>query len=154
MVEWPLPNSLKAFRGFLGLTNYYHKIIKGYGGITSHLTRMLKNDGFQWRKEAKVAFHRLNEEVTQPPMLALPNFNTPFTIDCDASGVAVGAVLMQQGRPLTFFSQALKSRALGMSTYKNELYTLVSAIIKWRPYLVGQTFVVRTDQQSLKHLLD
>ncbi|XP_041004073.1 uncharacterized mitochondrial protein AtMg00860-like [Juglans microcarpa x Juglans regia] len=47
MVEWPLPNSLKAFRGFLGLTGYYHKIITGYEGIDAPLTRMLKKDGFQ-----------------------------------------------------------------------------------------------------------
>lgn len=41
-----------------------------------------------------------------------------------------------------------------MSTYEKELFALVSSVIKWRQYLLGQAFVVCTNQQSLKHLLD
>ncbi|XP_042950090.1 uncharacterized protein LOC122282205 [Carya illinoinensis] len=154
MVEWPLPKSLKALRGFLGLTGYYRRFIKGYGGIAAPLTSMLKKDGFLWSAESKEAFCKLKEVVTQPPVLALPDFTLPFTIECDASGTAIGAVLMQKGQPIAFFSQALKGRSLSMSTYEKELFALVSAVMKWRPYLLGRTFVVKTDQQSLKHLLD
>jgi hypothetical protein len=92
--------------------------------------------------------------VTKAPVLALPNFAQPFVIEYDASGLGIGAVLMQGGKPIAYLSKALKGRALVMSTYEKELFALVTAIQKWRPYLLGQSFVVKTDQQSLKFLLE
>jgi len=62
-------------------------------------------------------------------------------------------VLMQSNRPIAFLSKALKGKALHMSVYEKELFALVTAIQKWRPYLLGKPFVVRTNQESLKFLL-
>ena len=92
--------------------------------------------------------------MVQPPVLALPNFDMPFVIECDASGKGLGVVLMQQGRPIAFHSQALKGRNLALSTYERELLALVTAVKRWRAYLVGRPFIVKTDQQSLKYLLE
>ena len=91
--------------------------------------------------------------MVQPPMLALPNFDMPFFIECDALSKGLGAVLMQQGKPIAFHSEALKGRNLALSTYKRELLALVTAVKRWRAYLVGRSFIVRIDQQSLKYLL-
>lgn len=55
---------------------------------------------------------------------------------------------------LIYLSKPLKGRALHMLTYENELFALITAIQKWRPYLLDQTFIVRTNQQSLKFLLE
>ena len=87
-------------------------------------------------------------------MLALPNFTKPFTVECDASGVGLGAILMQDHRPIAFHSQALKGNKLSLSTYEKELLALVVAVKKWRPYLLGRPFVIKTDHQSLKYLLE
>ena len=85
-------------------------------------------------------------------MLALPDFTTPFVIKCDASSIGLGAILVQNHRPLGFHNQSLKGRSLHLSTYE-ELLALVIAVKKWRPYLVGKPFMIKTDQQSLKFLL-
>jgi hypothetical protein len=61
---------------------------------------------------------------------------------------------MQDRKPIAYLSKALKGKALHMSTYENELFSLVTTIQKWRPYLLGQFFSVKTDQQSLKFLLE
>jgi hypothetical protein len=61
---------------------------------------------------------------------------------------------MQEGRPIAFLSKAIKGQALLLSTYEKELLSLVTAVQKWRPYLLGHSFVVRTDHQSLKFLLE
>jgi hypothetical protein len=91
-------------------------------------------------------FQMLKEAVTHAPALALPNFTQSFVIECDATGVGIGAVLMQSNRPIAILSKALKGRALHLLTYENEHFALVMAIQKWKPYLLGQTFVVKTDQ--------
>lgn len=118
---------------------------------------MLKNDKFIWFEESKEAFQKLKEAIVHPHTLALLDFSIPFTIECDASGEAIGAVLMQKGSPLAFFSHALKGRARGMSAYKREYFALVLAVQKWKPYLfylLGRHFLVKTNQQNLKYLLD
>ena len=154
MVEWPKPQTLKALRGFLGLTGYYRKFTKNYGQIAGPLTDLLKNDAFKWSEKTELAFEKLKEACSQPPCLALPDFCKTFIVECDASGYGIGAVLMQEGRPLAFYSQALKGKVLFLSTYEKELMVLVLVVKKWRPYLFGNTFVIKTNQQSLKHLLE
>jgi len=96
MLNWPFPSTLKSLRGFLGLTWYYRKFIKGYGFIATPLTSLLRKNSFEWTLTTKEAFTALKNVVTNPPILILPDFTKPFIIQCDASGCGVGAVLMQQ----------------------------------------------------------
>lgn len=115
---------------------------------------MLKRNSFRWSEEAMIAFQKPKQAMTQTPVLALPDFSKSFIIECDASGKGIGAVLMQEGRPIAFLSQALKGKALDLSTYEKELQALVLPVQRWRPYLLDHRFTVRTDQESLKYLLE
>ena len=75
-------------------------------------------------------------------------------IETDASGLGLGAVLMQHDRTIAFYSQKLSPLGLVKSVYEQELMAIVFAIKKWRPYILGKHFVVRTDQRSLWFLLE
>ena len=122
--------------------------------MVAPLTTLLKKDSFSWTPEASQAFQLLKDAMSNPFVLALLDFTKAFTVECDASSLGLGAVLMQDQRPIAFHSQALKSKNIALSTYEKELLALVVVVKKWRPYLLGRPFVIKTDHQSLKYLLE
>lgn len=83
------PKNFKELRGFLGLTRYYRRFIKDYGRIARPLTDLLKKGMFKWSKVGARAMQKLKEDVTTTLVLALPNFNQTFYVECDASGTRV-----------------------------------------------------------------
>ncbi|XP_065882211.1 uncharacterized protein [Euphorbia lathyris] len=151
--EWPTPNSVTEVRSFHGLASFYRRFVKNFSTIAAPLTEVIKkNVGFKWGKAQEDAFEMLKARLTSAPVLALPNFDKSFEIECDASGVGIGAVLMQEGRPIAFFSEKLSGATLNYPTYDKELYALVRALQMWQHYLWPKEFVIHTDHESLKHL--
>jgi hypothetical protein len=134
IVEWKTPKTLKKLRGFLGLTGYYRRFIKGYSTICQPLYHALKKDNFQWGQQQEEAFQKLKTIMSTPPMLKLPDFTIPFVLETDTCKSGLGAVLMQEGRPIAFFSQCLCPKTDAMSVYEKEALAILHALEKWRHY--------------------
>jgi hypothetical protein len=154
MRVWPLPRTVHAIRGFLGLTGYYRKFIQSYGGIAAPLTQLLKREAFSWTPATTAAFEALKAALTSALVLQLPDFSKTFIVDCDALGAGFGAVLYQGAGPLAFFSRDVAPHHAKLTAYERELIGLVKAVKHWWSYLWTRPFVVRTDHFSLKYLLD
>jgi hypothetical protein len=86
--------------------------------------------------------------------LALPDFTLPFVLECDASGEGIGAVLMQGVHPIVFKSRKLSQPERLYSIYDKEMLAIMHALTKFRQYLVGSKFMVKTDHNSLKYFLE
>lgn len=121
MKSWPLPTTLKELRGFLGLAGYYRRFLKGYGCISKPLTELLKKDQFIWNEEARKAFEEPKDVMTKAPVLAMPDYNKTFTIEVDACRNGIGAVLMQERRPIAYLSKSICRKNMGLLTYEKSL---------------------------------
>ena len=119
--EWPTPTNIGQVRSFQGLASFYRRFVRDFSTIASPLTDLTKkHTSFVWGKAQEEAFVELKKRLTNAPLLVLPNFAKPFEVECDASGIVIGGVLMQEGRPIAFFSEKLKGACLNYSTYDRE----------------------------------
>jgi hypothetical protein len=116
------------------------------------LHAVLKKNAYQWTDEQNKAFQQLKQVMSQPPLLALPDFKLPFTLETDACHSGIGAVLMQQARPLAYFSKSLGPKNADKSVYEKEAMAILEALKKWRHYFLGNKLIIKTDQSSLKYL--
>jgi hypothetical protein len=153
ITEWPKPKNISKLRGFLGLTSYYRRFIKNYAHLTTPLLNLLKKNSFKWDNSAQECFETLKRVMSSTPVLATPDFAKPFVVECDASGIGIGAVLMQDGHPIAFESRKLNKKEELKSTYNKEMLAIMHALAKWRQYLLGSKFSIRSDHNSLQYLL-
>ena len=160
--EWPVPRTAKQLSGFLGLSSYFRKYVKGFAQISAPLFRLTARDTqFQWTDEAQRAFENLKQSLSEAPLVAFPRFGDDagaFTLDCDASDEGIGAVLLQEQdgveRVIAFGSHRLSKAQRNYSTTKKELLACVVFTQEFSHYLLGKKFRLRTDHSSLQWLLN
>jgi len=85
-------------------------------------------------------------------ILVLPNFSKTFELQCDASGVGVGIMLLQGGHQIAYFSEKLNGSSLNYFIYDKKLYALVRDVQTWEHYIVSKEFSIYSDHESLKYL--
>ena len=154
----PSPTNVKTVRQFLGHAHFYRRLIKDFSKIAEPLYKLLEKDAkFEWNVECQQRFERLKAYLTTAPIVRAPNWQLPFEVMCDASDLAVGAVLGQraEGKPYVVYyaSKTLNEAQRNYTTTEKELLAVVYALDKFRAYLIGSDIVIFTDHSALKYLL-
>ena len=160
--NWPELKSVKDVRAFLGLAGFYRRFVRNFASIAQPLTDLTKiadRRWFCWGAEQKRAFAILKKALTSAPVLAHPDPQRQWTVQTDASGFALGAVLSQKQddgtmRPVAYWSHKLNSTARNYSASERELMAIVEATRHWRQYLHGSPhpILLKSDHQPLVHL--
>lgn len=152
--NYPVPKSPKDIKSFIGLCGYYRRFIHNFSGIAEPLNRLLrKKVPFIWDAFCDESFHKLKTALINYPILQYPNFQQTFYVTSDASDVAIGAILSQivndEDLPIAYASRVLNDAERHYSTVEKELLAIVWSVKRFRPYLFGQSFKIRTDHKPL-----
>lgn len=115
--SWPIPKSIHDVRSFHGLASFYRRFIKNFSSVAAPLTDCIKGDKFQWTEQAQKSFDHLKQLLTETPVLALPNFDQVFEVNCDLCGWLLakpipmsGSVTVHHQRPLSPWTVPTKSK--------------------------------------------
>jgi hypothetical protein len=85
-------------------------------------------------------------------VLAIPDFRKQFIVETDASHMGLGAVHMQEDRPIGFLRKPVSATNKYLSIYEKEFLSLIMVVERWHPYLQRQEFIIKTDHKSLTYL--
>nr|GEZ66984.1 putative mitochondrial protein [Tanacetum cinerariifolium] len=159
LVKGALPVNIRPYRHPATQKDAIESMVKSYWKLellkrVTTLNTVIEKGAYEWNSAAQAAFEALKQAMISALVLKLPDFTKDFTVEIDASGGGIGAVLLKGGHPITFLSKTLSAKHQLMSTYEKEFLAVVVALEKWRGYLLDRYFKIKTDYISLKYLID
>lgn len=167
ILKLPIPRTLKDLRSFLGMSGYYRRFIQDYAKIAKPLTTLLRGEEGRVPKHlsrnkiinldtnAIKSFEKIKQSlVSKEVVLSHPNFEKDFELTTDASDYAIGAVLSQDNRPITFLSRTLNETEENYATNEKEMLAIIWALHSLDNFLYGSKKVkIYTDHQPLTYVL-
>ena len=156
---WPQPAKVKDVCSFLGFCNFYWPFIPSFSKIAKPLNELTCKDvPFAWEDKHKVTFNALRDLVTSEPVLRQPQLDKTFEVKVDASGFALGGVLLQRQEddkkhPIGYYLATLNEAQWNYNIYELELLAIAECLKHWRPYLTSSPheIIVHTDHANLTY---
>ena len=155
VLDFPVPDTTKQLRGFLGLVNYFRDHIRGYAATCAPMHALTTQPGkrLTWTEEAENAFEKIKVDISNLQTIFFIEDDAPIFLHTDACKYGLGGYLFQviEGieRPISFFSRSLKGAELNWSTIEQECFGIVCAVREFDHLLRGRQFTIRTDHANL-----
>ena len=144
------PKTKRQLRRFLGMVNYYRDMWQRRSHILAPLTSLSgKTSIWKWTKECDESFESIKRSMARETLLNFPDFKKEFHIYTDASEYQLGAVIMQDNKPLAFYSRKLNKHQRRYTTGEQELLSIVETLKEFHNILLGQKLVVHTDHLNI-----
>jgi hypothetical protein len=134
VVNWPILESLKEVRSFIGFANFYRRFIKDFSKICRPLHDLSKKDVlFVWGPSQQQAFDQLKTAFTTEPVLAIWTPERLTRIEVNASGFATGGVIYQKcedtyWHPIAYWSQSINKAERNYEIYDREMLAITEAL--------------------------
>ena len=158
IVQSPRPTNMSELKAFLGLINYYGKLLPKLSTILNPLYSLLHKDRkWNWKSEQEQAFKKAKELISSPTVLAHYDGTQTLVLTCDASFIGVGAVIVHRTkegteRPIAFASRTLSPTEKKYSQLNKEALPIIFGVKKFHQYIAGREFEIFTDHKPLVYL--
>jgi hypothetical protein len=157
--DWPTPTKVKDIQSFLRFCNFYRLFIRGFASIAKSLNEFTKKMvEWTWGPTQQKVFDMLKHRVTSELVLAHPVLQDQFELEVNASGFAVGAMLLQKKKdgkqhPVGYYSATLNVAEQNYDIYNLKLLAIVKALHHWRPLLAGSPHKIKvfSNHMNLKY---
>jgi RNase H-like domain found in reverse transcriptase/Reverse transcriptase (RNA-dependent DNA polymerase) len=145
------PTTISGVRSFIGAVSYYRNMFQQRSHILAPLTAVVGNKGaLKWTSEMQQAFDSMKAIIVCDVMLSYPDHTKAFHIYTDASGLQIGAVIMQDNRPVAFYSRKLNQAQHNYTTIEKELLSIVETLKEFKTMLYGcKELHIHTDHCNL-----
>ena len=158
--QMELPQDMETMRSFLGLVNYLNRFSPCLAELSEPLRQICRqNMEFELTGPVRIAFSRAKEEISKN--ITLPYFNpkSSTTLQTNASKKGLGAVLLQNSKPVMFASRALTGSERNYQNLERECLATIWGMEKFHYFLYGKEFTLETDHKPLvsiyrKHMVE
>jgi hypothetical protein len=156
--SYPKPRNQTEIRIFLGFVGYYRDFIEALATLAGPLYKLLKkNAKFDFNSACQYGFDTIIQRLIDA-VLALPDYNKPFIIYCDANLSGLGAILCQKiddvEKTIVYASKTLNDAQTRYHTTERECLAVKFGCEQFRPYIYGQQFIIVTDHSALRWLIN
>ena len=153
IIQMDQPQNVASLQSFNGMVNYLKKFSPVLSELSEPLRRLCKSGvKWAWESEQQKAFEAIKRVIMTLPVLAYFDKTKKHTIQCDASKKGLGAVLLQESKPVMYMSRALTQTEQRYSNIERELLAIVFALERLNHYTFGRTITVQSDHQPLQSI--
>ena len=136
-----------------GMVNYLSSYVPRLSEVIQPINVLTHNDVvWEWTHVQDEAFNKLKTLLSEAPVLAYFDSSKSLSIQCDTSKHGLGAVLMQEGKPLAYASRALSDTETRYATIEKEMLAIIFSLEKWHQFTYGRHVTVYSDHKPLESI--